>query len=290
MNPGKEVHIVPNGITPTRLSDYTAGIFIQISSRKGMKKAIQKGAVWVNGQMASTGTWVKEGDTIELKTEQIKKRVFERNLDVVFEDNYLAVVHKPSGLLVNGNRFQTVENALNYNLTPSMMKDALTYPHVAHRLDYGTSGLLLVGKTSKALTACKQLFEHRNIQKTYRAITVGQMPSAGTINQEINAKKAVTHYKVTAFLPSKKYQQFNLVELYPLTGRRHQIRIHLANIGFPILGDRDYGTPHLWQMKRGLYLQAAALDFAHPFEHTACHFELPLPPKFRKLLNRSFVV
>lgn len=282
------IHTVPKRSEPIRLSDYGKGIFAPIPSRKGFKKAIIKGYIKVNGIVGTTGLWVNTGDKIELFLPGDFKPVYEREMSVVFEDDHLAVVDKPAGLLVNGNSFQTVENALPYNLQSSPLKDALYTPEVAHRLDFGTSGLLLVAKTASANIGLKKLFEERQINKTYCAIIVGEFSNqTGMITKEVDEKEAITKYIVKQVKSSPKYHSFNLLELYPETGRRHQIRKHLASIGFPILGDRDYGNSAVWDMKKGLYLQASKLSFKHPLTDEKMQFELELPNKFKKLLRRN---
>jgi RluA family pseudouridine synthase len=279
-------HIVPDDTSPTRLTDYGKDISVQVPSRKGFKKAILKGYILVNGEKGSTGDWVTPGDQIELFLPQDFKPVFKHLLNVVYEDQHMAVVVKPAGIVTNGNSFQTVENALPFNLNPSTLTDALLWPEVAHRLDYGTSGLLLVAKTMQANIVLKRQFEERHIQKTYRAIVVGEFPNrSGLIDQPIDQKDATTRYELIQTTPSTKYTQFNLLQLYPATGRKHQIRKHLASIGFPILGDRDYGSPKLWDMRRGLYLQAAAITFTHPATLDKTQFEIDLPGKFKKLMR-----
>lgn len=281
-----ETHIIPSGIEGVRLSDYAGGIFEIIPSRKGVKKAIDKGFVFVNDQAASTGKYIQTGDRIDLYLPEDFKKIYEFPVEVIYEDELMAVVNKPSGMLTNGNAFKTLENALPFNLQPSTAADAIFYPQVTHRLDYPTSGILLVAKTRSANTHLKQQFENRTIHKTYHALTIGKMNlSEGMINSPVNGKEAESHYKVVQAHPSKKYEFINLVELKPYTGRRHQLRIHLASIGHPILGDRDYGEAVHWDMHRGLYLAATAINFQHPVSKEEMSFSIELPKKFQKLLK-----
>lgn len=250
-----------------------------------MKKAIDKGFVFVNGQAAPTGKFIQTGDKIELYLPDDFKKVYEYPIEVLYEDEHMAVVNKPAGMLTNGNAFKTLENTLPFNLKQSTEADALFYPEVTHRLDYPTSGILLVAKTRSANTNLKQQFENRTIQKTYHVLTIGKMdPTEGIIHSPVNEKEAESHFKVVESVPSNKYNFINLVKLKPYTGRRHQLRIHLASIGYPILGDRDYGEPIHWDMHRGLYLAATAITFVHPNTKEPMNYVIKLPKKFKKLL------
>ncbi len=204
-------------------------------------------------------------------------------MKVLFEDEYLAVIHKPAGILVSGNAFQTIANALPQNLKQSTLSDA-TIPQPVHRLDYGTTGVLLVGKTASSIRALNKLFEDKQIQKTYYAITIGKMQNReGVINSEIDEKEAQSNYKVIESVISQRFEFLNLVKLEPKTGRRHQLRIHLSSIGNPILGDREYGIENLILNGKGIYLHAYSLEFVHPFTSETIFIEDELPKKFLKL-------
>lgn len=281
-----ETHIVPEYIAQTRLSDYVRNIFEVIPSRKGMKKAIDSGFVFVNNVQSGTGKFIGSGDKIELFLPENFKKVYQYPIEVVYEDDTIAVVNKPAGMLSNGNAFKTLENALPFNLKNLEEKEAMFYPQVVHRLDYPTSGLMLVAKTRKVNVAFKRMFEERRIQKTYHALTVGKMAiKGGSIDKVMENKDAMTVFKVVKSVPSNKYTYINLMALNPITGRRHQIRKHLAGIGHPILGDREYGSVEHWDMKRGLYLAATQLSFAHPVTGEEMLFSIELPRKFQKLVG-----
>ncbi|BAO74429.1 ribosomal large subunit pseudouridine synthase D [Winogradskyella sp. PG-2] len=203
-------------------------------------------------------------------------------LTILFEDNYLALIHKPAGILVSGNRFKTIVNALPQNLKPSSLNDA-TKPQPVHRLDYATTGLLLVGKTSSSIRALNQLFENKSISKTYLAVTIGEMDDEGKIKLAIDGKPSQSYYKVLESVASKRFSKLNLVELDPKTGRRHQLRKHLSSIGNPILGDKDYGITDLILNGKGLYLHAYTLGFVHPITNKKMHILDAIPKRFKKL-------
>ncbi len=283
-----ETHQVPQLDAPVRLSDYAGGIFQAIPSKKGMKKAIEQGQVKVNGKLGLTGTYIKGGEKIELfqSKKNRKKPILELTLNVLFEDDFLAIIEKPAGLVVSGNKLRTVENALPFNLQRSKQPDALMRPEPIHRLDFPTSGVLLIGKTSTSVTELNKLFENKEITKTYHAVTTGKMqPASGEINSEIKGKKAATKYELIQSVDSEKYEVINLVKLTPSTGRRHQLRIHLAELGHPILGDREYGIEGKIKLGSGLYLHASALEFIHPETKENIQVELEMPNKFQKIFS-----
>lgn len=204
---------------------------------------------------------------------------------MVYEDEHLAVIHKPAGILVSGNRFKTIARALTQNIQQSNLPDATT-PKPVHRLDYATTGILLAGKTNSSIRALNALFENNEIKKTYYAVTIGIMEDRGNITSEIEGKKSESNFTVIQTVPSKKFGQLNLVELSPKTGRRHQLRKHMSGIGNPILGDKDYGVENLILKGKGLYLHAHSLQFVHPFTNENLCLKDELPERFKKLFNQ----
>lgn len=170
------------------------------------------------------------------------------------------------------------------NLKKSTLIDA-SIPQPVHRLDYPTTGILLTGKTSNSIRILNKLFEDKKIQKTYFAITIGKMDSKGVITATIDGKKSKSKYKVLKTVPSKRFGNLNLVKLKPKTGRKHQLRIHLASIGNPILGDKEYGKEGLILNGKGLYLHAYSLKFTHPFTQQKLCLKNELPERFRKVIG-----
>jgi len=215
-----------------------------------------------------------------MKNKPAKKLVFP--LQVLFEDNHLAVIHKPAGIIVSGNKWKTITRALPDNLSPSSQPDACT-PQPVHRLDFPTTGALLTGKTASGIRTLNQMFEAKKIRKTYLAITIGEMTPEGSMHTPIDDKPSETSYKVLKTAPSERFGALNLVKLYPHTGRRHQLRKHLSGIGHPILGDKEYGIENLILNGKGLYLHANSLKFEHPFTNEKLKIEDELPKKFRKI-------
>ncbi len=280
-----EKHIVPLLNKALRLSEYLPGIFTSISSRKGIKKAIKKGLIKVDGKTGQTGDWIKGGESISLYREsRINKNLLvELPIHVFYEDDDLAVVRKPAGITVSGNKRRTIEHALPSNLKPSPQCDALPIPQAIHRLDYPTSGVLLIGKTSGAVIALNQLFEQQKIEKEYIAVSIGEMPKSGTIETPVDNKKAKTTYQVLETVKSERFGCLNLLEINIETGRRHQIRIHLAENGNPVLGDQNYGIEGKVLKGKGLYLHAISLKFIHPISNNRIEIRDDIPEKFKKI-------
>jgi 23S rRNA pseudouridine1911/1915/1917 synthase len=279
-----ETHIVTKLEKPIRFQEYSVGIFNTIPTKSGIKKAIKRELIFIDGGLATTSKFIYGGENIELfqsENSSTFKRL-ELNLEVLFEDDYLAIIYKPAGILVSGNKFVTIANGLPQNLKKSRLSDAVK-PQPTHRLDYATSGILLVGKTSTAITKLGKLFENKEIQKTYFAITIGQMNLKGKLNSPIDKKNAHTEFEVLKSLISERFEYLNLVKLLPKTGRKHQLRKHLSAIGNPVLGDKEYFLENKVLNGKGLFLHAATLDFIHPFTKEKIYITKELPKKFLKV-------
>ena len=275
-----ETHIAKKQKEPIRIQEYAVGIFKTTTTRSAVKKAIKKNLIFVNNSPTTTAKIIVGGEKITLfAPEERTTKPLKLKLSVIFEDNYLAVIEKPAGILVSGNTFKTIDNALEQNINKSNQPDAVK-PRPVHRLDYPTTGLLLIGKTSSSIQLLNQLFEHKKIKKIYHAITIGKMNSDGFILSKVNRKEAKSSYKTIHTVKSDRFEFLNLVKLSPKTGRRHQLRVHLLSIGNPILGDQKYGIESLILKGKGLYLHASQLDFTHPFTKEKLSLTSDLPKKF----------
>lgn len=272
--------------SPIRLQEYGVGIFIAALTKSALKKVIKKKLITVNDVIATSATLIRGGERIRLsiltEVSPSKKLVFP--LTVLFEDDYLAVIHKPAGILVSGNSFKTIANALAQNIKRSSLPDA-TKPQPVHRLDYATTGILMIGKTSSSIRALNRLFEDKKVEKTYYAVTIGEMSKRGAIISEIDGKESQSHYELLESVSSKRFGKLNLVKLDPRTGRRHQLRKHLSSINNPILGDKEYGIEGLILNGQGLYLHAYSLGFIHPFTNEPIYIEDELPKRFRRIFG-----
>ncbi|MFV8226398.1 RluA family pseudouridine synthase [Christiangramia aquimixticola] len=278
-----ETHIVPAIDEKIRLQEYAFSIFQTITTRSALKKAVKKGLILLDGQPASTSSWIKTGHRIDLlEEEKTSKKIFKFDLPVIFEDNWLAVIHKPAGLPTSGNYFRTIENALPHNLDQSTEFDALNYPLPVHRLDSPTSGILLVAKTKLAQRILNDDFSAKKIHKVYYALVHGLCDDE-QINLEIENKPAQT-----MVMRLKQFriedQSYSLVRAKPLTGRTHQIRIHLEHMGNPIVGDKLYGnTEETFFKNKNLFLFAGGIELIHPVTTEKLSFEIELPKRFRNL-------
>jgi len=283
-----ETHIVPEGTERARFSDYACEVFMSIPSRKGIKNAIKRGDFLINGEKGETGTWIVPGMRIELMADESSlPKEYEFKLDVVYEDEHLAAVNKPAGIAVNGNCFRTVENALPRNIKKSAEPDALRWPKPVHRLDVPTSGILLIAKTMRAQVALGEQFEKKIIRKRYRAIVQGKLEAPGHIESQIEGRDAVTDYSPVKHARSLKNEWLTLVDLYPLTGRTHQLRRHMAELNHPIVGDSLYGREGDVFKGKGLFLAAVELIFNHPFTCEKMTLKIIDPDKFLTYLERE---
>ncbi|PID29670.1 MAG: RNA pseudouridine synthase [Candidatus Cloacimonadota bacterium] len=282
--------IVKNAETKTKFIDYAVQNINQITSRKGIKKAIERGFLLLNGKKARTDAWLKKGNKITLLQSNIYKgKIFKLKINVIYEDDYLAVINKPAGYPVSGNKFKTITNALPFNLKNSSEKDRLSRIHPVHRLDSLTAGLLICAKTARAAVYLSKMFENGEIRKTYRALLIGKTPERGVIDFPINNCRAVSEYKKIKSIETLKFGAITLAELFPKTGRTHQLRIHTAFSGFPVLGDPLYPEDENFcrYKGKGLFLAATGLRFKHPFSDELMSFEISAPSKFEKYLERE---
>jgi len=264
--------------------------------RRVVQDAIKSGGVQINGQKEHhPGHRIREGVHITLTW--VAAPLGESPpppppIDIVFEDDWIMVINKPAGWLshpVNGRNLASVsEWAVGYH-PPIQQVGHPHRPGIVHRLDQYTEGLMIVAKNPAALTACQALFKSRQIQKTYWALVTGNVLSDTLdINQPIlrstkkqnrmvvhpDGKVALSRLEVVT-----RYGSMTLVKMTPLTGRTHQIRVHLQFIGHPVVGDPLYGVnahPH------GQLLQAGGLSFIHPLTHEPLSFYLPLSNRLHR--------
>ncbi len=199
----------------------------------------------------------------------------------------MAVINKPAGITVSGNTFKTVFSALPFNLKSSSQTDALSSPTPVHRLDNQTSGLLLIAKTKTAQIELGKQFQNQTIQKKYCTIVIGKVFTNHTIDLPIENKNAETSLEIIRVVKSLKFNELSCLKVSPKTGRTHQIRIHLASIGHPILGDKLYGDKDLLHKGKGLFLCASEVKFLHPKTFKTIQLKVDLPHKFKSLLARE---
>lgn len=283
-----DTHFVVGLNEEIRFVDYAIGIFPQLLTKNAIKKAIKRNELLLNGELAVQGWWMKEHDKIELVDPGHRiPKAYDFDVPIVFEDDYLVVVNKPSGLTVSGNKFETLENALVNKITLSSQPDAWKWAKPVHRLDSATSGLILFSKTASVHTKLAKLFEEKQIEKTYVALLTGKQEEDSIIDSPINNQEAVSELKVMKVIPSLRNEFLTLVKFLPKTGRTHQLRIHSKLIGHPIVGDKIYGEDGNTLLKKGMFLSAVQLEFIHPVTEKEMIVSMDMPYKFKALLERE---
>ena len=270
-----------------RLDAWAARNLEAIPSKAFAKRALKKGALLLNGEIAESSRFVRVGDVVELVgTGRRPAAIYEREIGVVYEDDHLAVVNKPPGLSTNGVKHRTLEHALPFNLEPSPLVDAWERPRVVHRLDYQTQGLVICAKTGSAHAALGQMFERREIQKRYRALAIGRLEGRGEVTTPLDDKSAHTRFEAVQHTPSLTPGTVTTLDLWPITGRTHQLRRHLAELGHPVLGDAVYTRGKVLKHS-GLHLAAVEVRFTHPITGEELHLTRAEPAKFESLRRRE---
>jgi 23S rRNA pseudouridine1911/1915/1917 synthase len=316
---------VPAEDAGRRLDQFLASAIPNVS-RVRVQQLIEQGKVELAGRGVMPSYRLKAGDQIEILGEverpPLKAFAEEIPLDIVYEDEFLAVVNKPAGMMVHAgsgasddarNR-GTLVNALLHHFGKLSSVGGELRPGIVHRLDKETSGLLVVAKTDEAHRKLAARFSSRQVRKTYIALVHGwPAQQRGTIAGEISrdrvrptrmttrrsgGRAATSHFAVTRKLETK-YGHFALLSVNIETGRTHQIRVHLASIGHPVVGDRLYGAPHELRVpdnaKKSVatptplvlgrnFLHAAELEFTHPASLEPLHHSAPLPAELSKFL------
>jgi len=304
-------------------------------SRSRVQLLIDQGDVLVNGIVEKASLKLRGGERIDITGEPhpapLKAMADEIPLDVVYEDADLAVINKPAGMMVHAGSGQnedersrgTLVNALLFRFKALSATGGDLRPGIVHRLDKDTSGLIVVAKNDRTHAALAEMFSSRQIKKTYIALVQGSLERAkGTINANVgrdpvrrtrmtakplgDARTAVTHYEIVRRL-TNRFGKFTLIRVRIETGRTHQIRVHMASIGHPVVGDTLYGgsgqltdqvasnaatskaarrksEPERLKLGRN-FLHAARLEFPHPKTGKLLQLEAPLPAELEAFLS-----
>lgn len=241
-------------------------------SSQQIEQCFDNGAVWLQSsgkpvRLYDAETLVKQGQTVHLYCNASTLTDCPYTPDLVEDQQQFSIWNKPSGMLSQGSKWGdhwTIQRWIKKHIWPQ--RDCL----ITHRLDRFTSGLIIVAHDDAINRQFHRLFEKRAIHKTYRAVVIGDMSSGEDINIEtpIDGKSALTRLKV---LQSHAELMMSLLEIKPETGRKHQIRRHLAQAGHPVVNDRQYG---MQPFSGDLMLQASALEFQHPVTQASLCFEL----------------
>jgi len=274
----------------TSIADYAGNAFAILGSKTAARKAISNGTLFLNNKLAKETDLVRNGDFLELKlakAKKIKKIKGTIDIEIVYEDDYLIIVNKPGGIAVNGNRNKTVENAVAAIAKKSKEVDALAHPTAAHRIDVPTKGLVLLAKTKTALVKINKAFQNNEVKKTYLAVVHGKTIPNGSINAPIQGKTSTTDFATVKTVRSRMFKNLSLVKLFPITGRTHQLRIHMNDEGHLIVGDKEYAQRQKTILGKGLFLCACRLVFKHPISGKNLDIRIDPPPRFVKLLERE---
>ena len=271
-------------------------------SRANIQRLIDEEKILVNNSKVKVSYEMQVDDEIKIEDEQPKEislRAQEIPLEILYEDNDIIVVNKPKGMVVhpaNGNPDGTLVNAIM-----SICKDSLSgiggeiRPGIVHRLDKDTSGVIVVAKNDKAHINMSEQIKNHEVEKTYIALVRGFVKeNEATINMPIGrsskdrkkmavtkeGKSAITHFKVI-----ERFGNYTLLEVKIETGRTHQIRVHLTEIGYPIVGDTVYSNgKNEWNIQ-GQCLHAKSLKFKHPITGKEMFIEAPLPEYFENVIS-----
>ena len=298
----REKYVITENEKDLRLDIYIASLNLDISRSMAQKK-IKNKEVLVNGKEEKESYKLKVGDTVEIILTEPKETELKPEdipLDIVYEDEDIIVVNKAKGMVVhpgNGNPEGTLVNAiLNHCKGTLSGIGGEIRPGIVHRIDKDTSGLLVIAKNDKAHINISEQIKNRQVKKIYTALIRGNLPEdRATINMPIgrsiqdrkkmavrkDGKEAVTHIEV-----QKRYQNYTLIKVKIDTGRTHQIRVHMAQIGYPIIGDEVYSNGKNEFGVKGQMLHSTILEFKHPTTNKVMHFEAELPQYFKDVLDR----
>ena len=300
-----------------RLDHYLVERFPEFSRSK-IKNYINSGDITINDKVVKPSFILKGEEKIKcliLSQSDENSTILPENieLNIIYEDNDILAINKPRGLVVhpgNGNKSGTLLNSLIYHYKNLSRNNSLR-PGIIHRLDKNTSGVILIAKKDYSHDHISKQFLNRTINKYYSALVWGKIPNEGVISNNIGrnrkdrttfkvvnygGRESITHYKMGEFMPP-----FSLIEVKPETGRTHQIRVHLDSIGYPILGDENYGggirrslSYHVKYKKnikkvfnqiKGFALHAHKLEITHPTTNKKVKFKAPIPQDIKNIIN-----
>ena len=285
-----------------RIDKYLS-VMIEGKSRSFVQGLIEEKKVKANSKVIKSNYKLKKGDFIEVEVPELVElnvSAEEMNLDIVYEDEDVLVVNKEKGIVVHpapGNYTGTLVNGILHHCSDLSGINGVIRPGIVHRIDKDTSGILVIAKNDEAHNKLAVQFKDHSIKREYYALVEGKFSSTtGTINKPLgrdkkdrikmaineDGKRAVTHYEVL-----EQYDKgISLVKCTLETGRTHQIRVHMASIGHPLVGDLVYGYKRQKFNVEGQVLHAKTLGFIHPRTNEYMEFTSELPEYFKELLNK----
>jgi len=273
-------------------------------SRAYIQKLLDEGNITVNSKVVKSNYKLRAEDSINIsipEPEELEIIPEDIPLDIVYEDDDILIVNKPKGMVVHpapGHSSGTLVNAIMYHCKDSLSTiNGVLRPGIVHRIDMDTTGLLMICKNDVAHRIMSDKFKVHDITRVYTAICYNHFAEPeGTVDKSIarhkvdrkkmaidpNGRRAVTHYKVVEELSNN----FSLIECRLETGRTHQIRVHMASINHPLLGDEVYGPKNKPFKTEGQVLHAGILGFEHPITGEYMEFKAQLPEYFKKVLDK----
>lgn len=286
-----------------RLDKYLAEQFPELT-RSYLQKLIKDGEVLVNGKSVKTGYQLSCGDEVSVNIPEPKEldvKPQNMDLDIVYEDEDVILINKPKGMVVHpapGHTTDTLVNGLLYHCQGNLSGiNGVARPGIVHRIDRDTTGILIVCKNDMAHNSIARQLKDHTITRRYRALVHGNLKEdKGTVEgpigrhpvdrkkmaiNERNGKPAVTHYQVL-----ERFGNYTFIECVLETGRTHQIRVHMASIGHPLVGDEVYGPAKCPFKLQGQCLHAMVLGFVHPRTGEYLEFSTDLPEYFQELLRK----
>ena len=276
---------------------------IEDLTRTAVQNLVESGGVLVNGKTVAKNYKQKVGDVVEINIpEPVELNTEPENipLDIIYEDSSLLVVNKPKGMVVHpsaGHYTGTLVNAIMYHCRDSLSGiNGEIRPGIVHRIDMDTTGSLIVCKNDESHVFIAEQIKEHSVNRRYRGIVYGVVKEEeGTVNAPIgrhpierkkmainekNGKPAITHYKVL-----ERFERYTYMEFKLETGRTHQIRVHMASIGHPLLGDTLYSSGRSPYKLQGQTLHAMTIGFIHPRTREYMEVTAPLPEYFEKILK-----
>ncbi|OOM09224.1 RluA family pseudouridine synthase [Clostridium saccharobutylicum] len=297
----RTVFIVDEKEQGTRIDKYLAQA-LEEKSRSFIQGLIEKDSILVNNKIIKSNYKLKPLDRIEVtlpEAELLKVESENIKLDILYEDKDIIVVNKAQGMVVHpapGNYNGTLVNALLFHCKDLSSINGVIRPGIVHRIDKDTSGVLVIAKNDDAHNKLSEQLKDHSMKREYYALIEGRLKNdSGTIDKPLgrnkkdrlkmgiveDGKRAVTHYEVI-----ERYNGYTLIKCILETGRTHQIRVHMASIGFPLVGDPLYGFKRQKFKVQGQMLHAKTLGFIHPGQNKYIEFTTELPEYFKGIIDK----
>ncbi len=297
----KNVFIIDEKDQGTRIDKYLAEVLVD-KSRSFIQGLIEKDSITVNDKICKSNYKLKLFDEIQVvfkEPEILKVDAEEIPLDILYEDKDIIVVNKVQGMVVHpapGNHNGTLVNALLFHCKDLSSINGVIRPGIVHRIDKYTSGILVVAKNDAAHNKLSEQLKDHSMKREYYALVERTIKNDnGTIDRPLarnkrdrlkigiveDGKRAVTHYEVI-----ERYNGYTLIKCILETGRTHQIRVHMASIGFPVVGDPLYGFKKQRFKLKGQMLHAKTLGFIHPTENKYVEFTTGIPKYFQAIIDK----